>query len=175
MSILREAQASTRLDGETRVLRPIMRCLSLKEPWLYLMTRLPEQYRKNVENRTRNITNTMGPTLLHASKGMSRSYYDSVRDAVLGRKLVPEKLFPRFESFEGELGGIKGAFEITRHIGPNNPSGLSYRWKFPGHHGYDTRNAIALPFRPYSGALGFFRVELTADEEIALRKAGLLP
>lgn len=152
----------------------IMRCLSLQEPWLYLMTRLPERYRKNVENRTRNLTNQLGATLVHASKKMPRSYYDNVRDMVLKRSLVPEELFPSFEELLPEIGGIKGAFEITHHLLPNDIMGASYRWKFPGHHGYVTRNAQTLPFRPYAGALGFFRVELTAEEELRLRAAGLL-
>ncbi len=152
----------------------IVRCLSLQEPWLYLMTRLPEQYRKNVENRTRNLTKQMGTTLVHASKKMPRAYYDSVREAVLKRKLVPEELFPAREVLDPELGGIKGAFEIVDHLRPDDLLGASFRWKFPGHHGYTTRNAIGLPFRPYAGALGFFRVEITADEEQRLREAGLL-
>lgn len=152
----------------------ILRCLSLQEPWLYLMTRLPEKYRKNVENRTRNITNQMGASLVHASKRMTRPYYNNVRELVLQRGLVPEELFPSFELLQPELGGIKGAFELVEHLRPDDLLGASYRWKFQGHHGYVTRNAVELPFRPYAGALGFFSVELTAEEELRLRSVGLI-
>lgn len=37
MSTINEAQASKRLDGETRVLRPVLPALSLTQPWCELV------------------------------------------------------------------------------------------------------------------------------------------
>ena len=54
-----------------------------------------------------------------------------------------------------DLGGIVGEAEIVNCVvGSNSP------W-FCGPYGFVIRDARPLPFRPYRGQLGFFRVEGT--------------
>ena len=139
-------------------------CLSLRQPWAHLVVHRG----KDIENRRWN-TRHRGTFLIHAAKGMTRAEYDgavawSVETAGLDRLLSA----PFWDQLE--RGGIIGAASIVDVI-PPGPS--SRKWHMKEQFGFDLRKVTPLPFRPLKGALGFFKVEITREEEQALRAAGL--
>lgn len=144
----------------------IIHALSVRQPWAFAITRLG----KDVENRGwRHPPRLRGPILIHASKGLTRGEYV---DAI-GLGMPDGFPFSKFPSFEDvERGGIVGACEFY-DVG--EPLDRSEGWAQAGALRFKLRNPIALPLRPYPGALGFFRVELAPTERLALRAAGLLP
>lgn len=123
-----------------------MRALSIRQPWAWLVV----NGRKPIENRDWT-TSYRGPLLIHASKTITRKYYDqvlaSLREADLAAAAAA---VPAFEQLE--LGGIVGQAELvncwTEHPSP---------W-FTGEIGWELANAKPLPFMAWKGALGFFHV-----------------
>lgn len=163
-----------------------MRCVCLREPWLYLMLDIEDpELRKNVENRSRCITRQMGPILVKSSAPKPRGtntyqyedadlpYYKTVRDVVLGRGWLPASAFPEFEQLQ--FGGIRGALNFSKLLAPGSSVDSQYRWKFPEYFGYVVDKSLKLPFREMKGgAQGIFYPEITDAEAAALRAAGLL-
>jgi hypothetical protein len=149
----------------------ILPAISVRQPWAALITRLPQGLAKNIENRSRR-SHYRGPLLIHASKGCTaEEYYDALDFAVRYGK-VPVLALPEFH--ELERGGIVGAVRMTGVIEPDVDGGdPTYRWHVPDCFGYQLADHVPLPFRPYKGALGLFRVELTPVEVDALRAADL--
>lgn len=138
----------------------IMLALSLRQPWAWLVV----HGGKDIENRVWSTTRR-GPILLHAAKGMTkREYWDAWQFA--GR---PEDM-PSAEALM--RGGLVGATEIHAVIQPT--ARPIVQWHMAEQYGYRLRKTVALPFRPLKGSLGFFRVEITDDEQQTLSKAGLL-
>jgi hypothetical protein len=135
-----------------------MRALCLREPWLYLMLDLPPEFRKDVENRGRKLTKTLGPILAKSStvnRGSKKfdyedsdaNYYAQVRKQVLGWGWFPEELFPKFDQLQ--FGGIRGALNFSELLRPGY--GADHRWKFPECFGYVVDKAVKFPFPPVEG------------------------
>lgn len=142
----------------------ILPCLSIRQPWPWLIL----HGGKNIENRGWN-TNVRGTILLHASKGFTHEEYDAALAFV--EDFVDEEFAERMPSpSELKFGGIVGAVRLVDVVRPGEDGGPWHT----GQWGFRLEKPTALPFRAYRGALGFFRVELTADEERVLREAGLV-
>ncbi len=203
MSTIREAQASRRLDGETRCLPLTLPALSLSQPWCELVL---GEAAKDIENRTWNC-HKRGWFLIHASAGMTgRQYRDAVSfaanatgrviDTGAGIRYVPllgvrhdeELILP--DPREIVRGGLLGAAEILDVVPLDRMSGLrvypskqaAFRrhhhadnpWLMDGCYGFVLGRRVRLPFRAMNGRQRWFHVELTADEEALLRAAGLV-
>jgi ASCH domain len=147
----------------------ILPALSLRQPWAWLVL----HGGKGIENRKWN-TKLRGSFLIHAAKGMTRTEYD---DAIACARDVhwalgnPNLRLPEL----GETihrGGIVGAARIDNVWEPTSDS--RNPWHFPDQFGFELSGITPLLFRPYTGALSFFRVELTSEEEATLRAAGLV-
>lgn len=120
-----------------------MKALSIRQPWAWLILNAG----KDVENRDWP-TRFRGRFLIHASKGMTRDEYEDA-DSLLA-VVRPAIELPPFEALE--RGGIVGTAMLVGCV-TESPS----PWFF-GKHGFELRDAMPLPFRPYKGALGFFEV-----------------
>lgn len=138
-------------------------CISIRQPWAWAILNVG----KDVENRTWT-TRYRGPLLIHAAKGCTRNEYDDALDFIDAACGMTNAV-PAFE--ELDRGGIVGAADL---FGVSPRDDVSSPWKVPGQYGLRLGAPIRLEYRPYAGALGLFRVELTAGEVIALRIAGLL-
>lgn len=158
-----------------------MRCVCLREPWLYLMLELEPPWRKNVENRARCLVRTLGPMLVKSSarkpkvKGYDQdlAYYEATRKRVVEQMGLPASRFPDFEQLQ--FGGIRGAFNFADLLEPHDARDGQYSWKFPECFGYVVDRVVTLPFRKVKGgAQGIFYPEITEAEAAALRAAGLL-
>lgn len=162
--------ASTRLDDETRVCEPVtLPCLSVRQPWAWLIL----HGGKDVENRRWTLPrHARGTVLLHAAKGMTREEYEDATDYALdvGQQHGRAILTPPADDLD--RGGIVGAARIVGQFLPHESN--SSPWHIRGQYGFRLEKVTPLPFRAYKGALGFFRVRLTAEEDSALRAAGLV-
>ncbi|AMR77626.1 ASCH domain-containing protein [Cupriavidus nantongensis] len=143
------------------------KALSIRQPWAWLIV----QGFKDIENRTWS-TKHRGPTLIHASKGITRQEYEDVADFVrnlnradflTGNEAAPIVL-PALE--ELQRGGIVGVATITDCV-PSWAARVS-QWHMEGQFGFQITDAKALPFVPCKGALGFF--DVPADVLAALRE-----
>lgn len=119
-----------------------MKALSIRQPWAWLIVNAG----KDIENRTWP-TMFRGPVLIHASKGMTRSEYAEAV-AFVHSQVHPGITVPPFEALE--RGGIVGRAVVTGCV-----SDSCSPW-FGGPFGFQLEKVEALPFRPCSGALGFF-------------------
>jgi hypothetical protein len=135
--------------------------LSIRQPWAWLILTSG----KDIENRSWGSA-LRGTFLIHAAKGMTRTEYESAEEFA-----DPVCWLPPFESLD--RGGICGAARIT-DCRPNRADERKSHWEIPGAIGFVLESPALLPFRQYKGALGFFQVEITADEERLLREAGLV-
>jgi hypothetical protein len=126
-----------------------MRTISIRQPWAWLII----HGGKDIENRDWP-TKVRGRVLIHASKGMTPNEYNDAMDfAQLARRGAPDEgklIAPSFNSMQ--RGGIIGSVEIVDCV-----TSSTSPW-FMGRFGFVLRNPIALPFRPFRGALGFFDV-----------------
>ena len=119
---------------------------------------------KDIENRPRNIGMPTGLILMHAAKGMTaKEYADACRwmrdralgdthpsDRDAGRPLIPDPSeLPR--------GGIVGCFRIATKpmLGPHE---MGPPWKMGAQWGIPITDVRPLPFVPWKGMLGFWRV-----------------
>lgn len=157
-----------------------MRAVCLREPWLYLMLDLPPELRKDVENRGKKLTKTLGPILVKSSarKGVKHGvdldvqYFEEARKKVLSWGWFPEELFPKFEQLQ--FGGLRGALNFAELLPPY--FGRDKRWKFLEEYGYVVDRYVRFPFRPLKGGgQGIFYTETTNEESELLSSAGLLP
>ena len=156
-----------------------MRAVCLREPWLYLMLDLPPELRKDVENRGRKLTKTLGPILVKSSarkpmkNGHDRDllYYFGVYAHVESWGWFPMDQFPRFDQLQ--FGGIRGALNFSQLLPPG--FGADLRWKFPESFGYVVDRYVRFPFRPLKGGgQGIFYTEPTDSERALLAAAGML-
>lgn len=120
-----------------------MKALSIRQPWAWLII----NGGKDVENRDWP-TGFRGRFLIHAGKGMTRDEYLGGADllAHIDRRIM----LPPFEALD--RGGIVGAAVLAGCVGHSESP-----WFF-GRYGFELRDVMPLPFRPYKGALGFFDV-----------------
>ena len=130
-----------------------MKTLSIRQPWAWLIV----NGHKDVENRNWP-TRFRGRIYVHAGKGMTRAEYE---DCELHVETVNEETgsniqLPKYE--ELLRGGLVGAVDITGCVDRSESP-----W-FVGDYGFTLANAVALPFIPYKGELGFFEVHIAASE-----------
>lgn len=138
----------------------ILPCLSVRQPFA---TAIVLGW-KPVENRPQQ-RHYRGPILIQAGATPMEDYGECVEfcERLSGRRLPDEIRF----------GGIVGAVDLVGCLPPlEHDDG---RWRSAGQYGLELERAIMLPFRYYKGALGLFKVEITAVEEASLRTAGLIP
>ena len=120
--------------------------LSIRQPWAWLILNAG----KGIENRDW-LTRIRGPIYLHASKGMTKDEYEDGADTlrhIRGSEIV----LPHFDALE--RGGIVGRVDIVDCVCAHDSP------QFFGEYGFVLANPMTLPFRPYRGALGFFKAEL---------------
>lgn len=151
----------------------IVRAINIRQPWGFLITQLPTNQQKNIENRTWRLRGERGesytgPLVLVASASCTLDEYLGGCNFAMGAAGVPRHQLPSNKSLE--LGGIIGAVHVTGYVEPHEDGGP---WHVPGCVGWRLERAISLPFRPYRGKQGPFRVELTPAEAEALRAARL--
>lgn len=120
-----------------------MIALSIRQPWAWLILNAG----KDVENR-QWPTRFRGRFLIHASKGMTRDEYEN--GAMTLEEIDSRIVLPPFAALE--RGGIVGSATLTDCVTKS-----SSPWFF-GDYGFELRDVIPLPFRPYKGQLGFFEV-----------------
>lgn len=131
-----------------------MRALSIRQPWAWLIVRpdlsgaervaaIEAGLLKDIENRSWP-TKFRGRFLVHASKGMTRQEYQSVRDTMW---------LPPME--ELQRGGIVGETTLVDCIHPDQRTS---RWHIPGQYGFKLADTTPLEFRPLAGRLQFFEV-----------------
>jgi hypothetical protein len=133
---------------------------------------LPKKHHKNIENRTKPVTNTLGPLLLCSSASVTEVQWESALD-VARRAGVPEKLMPAYRSLPAM--GLVGAVVISEILPKVSMFDRLHRWKFPHHVGYVLSKRAPLPFRSMPGDQALFHVDLTEAEEAALVAAGIVP
>lgn len=124
-----------------------MKALSVRQPWAWLLA----QGFKDIENRSR-FTHYRGPLLIHASKLLRPAEYAFCRDFLASKPELRHLIEQLPAAVDLQLGGIVGQVDVVGccngHLSP---------W-FMGPYGYVVRDQKTLPFRPYTGALGFFNV-----------------
>jgi len=139
----------------------IVKALSLRQPW----GRIVVDGEKRIENRKWKTKLSLPlPFLIHAASTMTVADH-SFAQIWCGTPL------PDRHSKVYLKGGIIGAAVITHIYPPGSTEGGI--WHMREQHGYKLEQVIPLPFRPLKGALGFFDVELTSEEEALFRP--LLP
>ena len=120
-----------------------MKALSIRQPWAWLILHAG----KDVENRDWP-TSFRGRFLIHASKGMTRDEYEN---GLLTLEEIDRRIqLPPFEALA--RGGIVGTAVLVDCVRESESP-----WFF-GAYGFELRDVMPLPFRPYKGALGFFEV-----------------
>lgn len=123
-----------------------MRALSIRQPWAWLIV----NGFKDVENRTWK-TKYRGEVLIHASKTYDKVDYNYLK-SMIGSESVDKLLLAGLHP-EKFLGGIIGKVEITDCVEQCNS-----KW-FHGPYGFIVKNQQVLPFYPYKGKLGLFKID----------------
>ncbi len=146
-----------------------LRCLSVTQPWAHFIC----SGAKDVENRSWNTT-YRGPLLIHAGKRMTVEDYECATRYLISIGIKANDI-PSTDALE--RGGLVGAVELVDVLPPGDSG---YRWHMKPEEtekpsfGFLLARPVVIPFRAVRGALGFFEVELTAEEEHLVRAAGLL-
>jgi len=133
-----------------------MKTLSIKQPWAWAICNLPDEFKKDIENRTWT-TKHRGEFLIHASKGFDADGYDRMKWYL--HELGYTGIIPLKKEFTyGALIGKTRLIEVTQK--PRS------RW-FEGPYGFKLNRTIAFntPI-PYKGQLNFFNV----DNELILKE-----
>jgi hypothetical protein len=128
-----------------------MRCLSVRQPWAWLLI---NGY-KDIENRTWK-TRYRGPVLIHASS-RPESYLDDIRADIRRRFRirVPEEL---------PTGGIVGQVTIKDCVTRSRSA-----W-FEGPVGFVCTKARKLPFMKMNGKLGLYEVGPRVVRRLKVRR-----
>lgn len=148
-----------------------MRALSLHDPYPQLILDLPDEHRKDIENRQRSVLSELGPLLIHVSARATHGRHAAA--LTVARKAgVPEELLPTQE--DRVLGGIVGCVMVSQVLPKCSLFDRQYRWKFTEHVGYVLSKRVKLPFRAISGGQSVFHVDLTAEEQQLIQGAGIL-
>ncbi len=124
-----------------------MKALSIRQPWAWLIV----NGHKDIENRSWP-TRYRGEFLVHAGKGCTqREYYEAREFAASLNVWMPElEDLPR--------GGIVGKANIVGCV-----ESSSSPWFF-GDYGFQLTNAEPLDFVSCKGRLGFFNVNIEANQ-----------
>ncbi len=132
-----------------------MKALSIKQPWAWAIINLPEQYRKDIENRTWN-TKYRGEFLVHASKDFDALGHERMRWYL--KELGYTGHIPTKKEFVyGALIGKVEIIDVTQKA-------VSRWWEGP--FGFKLANAKAF-LSPvfYKGALNLFNIDDTVVKE----------
>lgn len=155
------------------------RVLTLMQPYAYFVLNLPEEYRKNIENRSRSL-GFFESFWISTSARCPPQYFDEAC-AVALRAKVPESLLPKREDLplgavvgkvrcaamvKDDFRQIRGAPHYTANMTPKE-FGRAIRWYF-GEFGYILPEAQTIEPVPCSGKQAFWR----PDAELA-RKLGM--
>lgn len=127
-----------------------MRALSVRQPWAWLIV----QGYKDIENRDWE-TQFRGRALVHAGLTMPLSYYEEVADWVQQAAGI---VLPEPEALE--RGGIVGAVTIAGCV--RRSESPWFNGDGERGFGFQLRDAMPLPFKPWKGRLGFFDVPAAA-------------
>jgi hypothetical protein len=123
-----------------------MIALSIRQPWAWLITRGD----KPIENRKWK-TGFRGVFLVHAGKSFDWDGYAWVSIHFPGIPMPPAKGF--------QFGGIVGHARLVDCLEAGSPEADRSPW-FSGPFGFLLADATPLPFTPWPGKLGFFRIPL---------------
>jgi len=126
--------------------------LSIRQPWAWLIV---NGY-KDVENRDWP-TKYRGPTLIHASKTLTRADYDAAL-LFVEAFVAPEiaRLIP--DMYELQTGGLVGVADLVDCVEESRSVWFTGGQANGGGVGFVMRHGRTLPFRPWKGRLGFFNV-----------------
>lgn len=125
----------------------VMLALSVRGPWWWFMFYLPQEQRKDVENRSWWAPRELiGHDIqIHAAKGMTKREFDE--GCAFALKCGATKL-PQFDALH--RGGIVGVVRLVRCV-RSSPS----PW-FVGKFGFVLARPYPIPFVPCIGQTGFF-------------------
>jgi len=126
-----------------------MKIISIRQPWASPIV----SGVKDVENRTWS-TRYRGPVLIHASQTI---------DTISGEEF--QARFGMALPAAAPRGGVVGVAEIVDCVSEH-----SSRWYAPGHFAFVLRNARAVPFTPWRGALSL----CAASDELIVLLRGIL-
>lgn len=150
-----------------------MMALSIRQPWVYAILHLPQDVRKDIENRDWQPENPglkfRGRVLVHVGKAMTKAeYYDGLEciKAVVGSSVL--RTFPGLKDLP--RGGVAGAVTITGILPPcpkccdGGTCGKDHGWHSPNRYGLALLDAKPLPqLIPCNGQLGFYRVGVDVE------------
>lgn len=125
-----------------------MKAISVRQPWAWLII----HGGKDIENRTWP-TNFRGRVLIHASKGMTESEYDSVFYYLQQDRRTRDLVHSIPNYCVLKRGGIIGEVDVIDCV-----STSSSPW-FMGPFGHVLANPRPLDFRPCKGSLGYYEVK----------------
>jgi hypothetical protein len=128
-----------------------MKALSIRQPWAWLIV----NGWKNIENRDWP-TRFRGPFLVHAGKAMTMEEYEACQIFMAGFTALE---LPPFDALQ--RGGIVGQAVLLDCVAEHDSEWFCGEW------GFVLDNAIALPFTPFRGQLGFFDVSDNAVKEVS--------
>jgi hypothetical protein len=126
-----------------------MKCLSVRFPWWWFIFHLPPLQAKDVENRDWPLPRELvgKNVLIHGAKGCTKKEFEEA--CTFAAKAGACK-FPSFD--DKRRGGIVGILIFRGYVRASESP-----W-FVGKFGWEICRPYPLPFRPYTGQLGFFEV-----------------
>jgi hypothetical protein len=123
----------------------IMKAISIRSPWAWAILHAA----KNIENRSWR-TKVRGTVAVHASKTMSRPYYEEVRQEI--KKLAPRAKMPPYEA--KPRSAIVGLVDVVGCEAETNS-----KWHDPGQYGFLlAKPRVLLKPIPCDGWLNFWEV-----------------
>lgn len=137
----------------------MLTALTIRQPWCHAILHLG----KDVENRSWP-TQYRGPLLIHAGASRSRAEYAGFQNmladpecAALLRSRCVDPVCPAFEDLP--RAGFVGMADLVDCVGDSD----SPWWAGPGQFAFVLANPRPIPFVPFKGRLGLFRV---AEDEV---------
>jgi hypothetical protein len=137
-----------------------MKALSIRQPWAWLIV----NGHKDVENRTRNLGDHIGPLLIHASASSTAADYKACLIYLRSTPALCHLLAVLPAPHALRIGGIVGQVTVTKKM-VNHPVQIygpdTYLDQSPwytGDVGYCLKDPKRLPFKACKGRLGFFEV-----------------
>jgi hypothetical protein len=136
--------------------------ISVWQPWAWAICHLD----KDVENRSWH-TSYRGPVLIHAAKRWDQEDILDANDFIISATRIPEKVRPVVlaRDLKAHTGGIVGVAILHDCVSRSDSP-----W-FVGPFGFVLTSRTPLPFTPYRGAQGLFKVPGTIAGPL-LQKAG---
>ena len=124
--------------------------LSIRQPWAWLIV----HGFKDIENRSRNIGNHLGPILIHAGQTMTLDDYCACKEFLNSK--FPNRgkgmSLPDYYNLKAQCGGFVGHCVIRAHGNLQHTS----PWFTNAGYWYLLEQAKPCKLIPYKGRLGFF-------------------